>query len=181
MKSRIIGLSLLAVASVTALSVALRSYAQTRTYSGTVARVWEDGFSLDTGDRRLRVDSWDLYGDRTPREIQVGDRLTVTGEFDDGEFDASAIRDQDATAASPAPSDERAPVAAASGNRHTGTVVDVWEDGFSLDTGDRRLRVDSWDLYGDRTPREIQVGDRLTVTGEFDDGEFDASAIAPAP
>lgn len=59
--------------------------------TGTVQRVWEDGFSLNTGDRILRVDSWDLCRDFTTRHISMGDRLTVTGEFEGGEFDAFSI------------------------------------------------------------------------------------------
>lgn len=61
--------------------------------SGTVERVWEDGFHLRTAARRVRVDSWDRCGDNTPRHISTGDRLTVTGEFEGGEFDAFAIED----------------------------------------------------------------------------------------
>jgi len=157
---------------------------QTHTYTGTAERVWDDGFELDTGDRRLRVDSWDLYGDNTPSRVNVGDRLRVAGEFDGGEFDATAIAIEAAAtdsttseASTPAP-----PMADRTerGEGYTGTVVRVWDDGFELDTGDRRLRVDSWDLYGDNTPSRVNVGDRLRVAGEFDGGEFDATAIAPA-
>ncbi|MCU0568607.1 MAG: hypothetical protein MUF49_18670 [Oculatellaceae cyanobacterium Prado106] len=61
------------------------------TYTGSVEQVWEDGFNLNTGDRLLTVDSWDLYGDNTPAYVQVGDRVTVTGEFDAGEFDAFTV------------------------------------------------------------------------------------------
>ena len=68
------------------------SYAQT-TYTGTVERVWEDGFRLNTGESTLRVDAWELYGDNTPQHIAVGDSITVTGEFDRGEFDAFSVAD----------------------------------------------------------------------------------------
>lgn len=59
--------------------------------TGTVERVWEDGFSINTGDRTVNVDSWNLCGDNTQQSVSVGNELTVEGEFDDGEFDASAI------------------------------------------------------------------------------------------
>jgi hypothetical protein len=62
-------------------------------------------------------------------------------------------------------------------NRHTGIVERVWEDGFRLNTGNRTFSVDSWDVYGDSTAQYIQVGDRVTVTGEFEGGEFDAFTI----
>ena len=59
--------------------------------TGTVDRVWEDGFSINTGDRTVRVDAWDVCGDNTQQNVSVGDELTVEGEFSGGEFDASAI------------------------------------------------------------------------------------------
>lgn len=70
---------------------------QSGSFTGTVQRVWEDGFSLNTGARTLRVDSWDLCGDFTANHVSVGDRLTVTGEFEGGEFDAFSITDSDGT------------------------------------------------------------------------------------
>lgn len=68
-------------------------------------------------------------------------------------------------------------VKAQQGNAFTGTVRHVWEDGFRLNIGNRNLRVDSWTLCGDFTPNHVRVGDRLTVTGEFERGEFDAFSI----
>ncbi|NJL20271.1 MAG: hypothetical protein HC895_04660 [Leptolyngbyaceae cyanobacterium SM1_3_5] len=73
------------------------------------------------------------------------------------------------------------PTAIYAQSTHTGTVERVWEDGFRLNTGDRTLTVDSWDVYGDNTPRHVSVGDRVTITGEFEDGEFDAFSIVDAP
>lgn len=68
------------------------NWAQRNTsFNGIVGNVWEDGFSLNAGDRVLVVDAWDLYGDSTQRYVSVGDRLTVSGEFDEGEFDAFSI------------------------------------------------------------------------------------------
>ena len=64
---------------------------------------------------------------------------------------------------------------------HTGTVERVWEDGFQLNTGDRTLRVDTWDVYGDSTATYVSVGDELTITGEFENGEFDAFTVHPNP
>ena len=75
--------------AISALSSAL--HAQGNKFTGTVERVWEDGFSLDTGNRTIRVDSWDVYGDNTPQNVSVGDRVSVTGEFDGREFDADSI------------------------------------------------------------------------------------------
>ncbi|MEL6322258.1 MAG: hypothetical protein AAFQ57_16680 [Cyanobacteria bacterium J06626_14] len=78
------------VASVSAIVLPRMSQAQ-GTYTGTVERVWEDGFRLDTGERTVRVDAWNVYGDNTPNHVEVGDRITVTGEFEGREFDAFSI------------------------------------------------------------------------------------------
>ena len=155
--------------SIAAAAIPVIAQSQT-TYAGTVERVWEDGFRLNTGDRAFRVDSWDLYGDNTPRFISEGAQITVVGEFEGGEFDAFSIPGIDAS--TPRYS------AQSTGTSYSGTVERVWEDGFRLNTGDRTFRVDSWDLYGDRTPQFISVGDSITVTGEFEGGEFDAFSIA---
>ncbi|MDA0866691.1 MAG: hypothetical protein O2890_09770, partial [Cyanobacteria bacterium] len=50
------------------------SYAQTAqtVQTGTVERVWEDGFRLNTGDRTFTVDAWDVYGDATASHVAVG-------------------------------------------------------------------------------------------------------------
>ncbi|MGJ3245665.1 MAG: hypothetical protein ACFE0I_06260 [Elainellaceae cyanobacterium] len=147
---------------------------QSGSFTGTVQRVWEDGFRLDTGERTFRVDSWDVYGDSTATHITVGDQVTVNGEFDGREFDAFSITNSNSTSqVAPANPD----LAQASGTAFTGTVERVWEDGLQLNTGNRTLRVDSWDVCGDFTANHVSVGDRLTVTGEFDGGEFDAFSL----
>ncbi|MEM8723735.1 MAG: hypothetical protein AAGE84_31400 [Cyanobacteria bacterium P01_G01_bin.39] len=63
-------------------------------------------------------------------------------------------------------------------NKFTGSVEQVWEDGFSLNTGERTFNVDSWDVYGDDTPENLAEGDQVTVKGEFDDGEFDSDSVS---
>ncbi|MEM8605230.1 MAG: hypothetical protein AAGF24_15530 [Cyanobacteria bacterium P01_H01_bin.121] len=70
-------------------------------FSGKVQRVWEDGFRLNTGDRSITIDAYDLCGDYTAQYIAVGDRVTVTGEFSGREFDAFTIKDVDAASICP--------------------------------------------------------------------------------
>ncbi|MDJ0706299.1 MAG: hypothetical protein QNJ46_23760 [Leptolyngbyaceae cyanobacterium MO_188.B28] len=96
--NRFATLTLIATGMMAAISIPPIGPAQA-TYTGTVKRVWEDGFRLHIGDRTLWVDAWDLYGDNTLDNIAVGDRISVTGEFERIEFDASSI----AVAASPSP------------------------------------------------------------------------------
>lgn len=90
MKFKLLTAVLFGLAVTTTMATTFSSQAET-THDGTVQRVWEDGFQLNTGDRVFRVDSWDVYGDNTAQEIGVGDRVTVTGEFDAREFDAFSI------------------------------------------------------------------------------------------
>ncbi|MGH1396268.1 MAG: hypothetical protein ACRAVC_19885 [Trichormus sp.] len=64
---------------------------QGNSFSGRVQRVWEDGFRLNTNGRSITVDTYDICGDNTTKHISAGDQVTVTGEFDGGEFDASSV------------------------------------------------------------------------------------------
>lgn len=156
------------------------SHAQT-THRGTVERVWEDGFRLNTGDRTVRVDAWSVYGDNTVNYVMVGDELTITGEFEGREFDAFTIRSSGSTAPATAETiaaDANLHLAA---NAYSGVVQRVWEDGFQLSAGNRTLQVDAWDVYGDNTTSYVSAGDRVTITGEFENGEFDAFTIRPTP
>lgn len=168
--------ALMSVSSLAVVGVVFNAHAQqSRSFTGTVQRVWEDGFRLDTGDRNLRVDSWNLYGDSTASHVTVGDQITVNGEFDGREFDASSITNSTGGTSQTVPATPA--VAQASGTVFTGTAERVWEDGLRLNTGDRNFRVDSWQPCGDLTASYVSVGDRLTITGEFDQGEFDAFSI----
>jgi hypothetical protein len=90
---------LITLSGLIAVSVISHAHAQQdNSFTGTVERVWEDGFRLNTGDRTLRVDAWELCGDSTASHISVDDQLTVTGEFELGEFDAFSITRPDDTA-----------------------------------------------------------------------------------
>jgi hypothetical protein len=64
---------------------------QGNSFSGRVQRVWEDGFRLNTSGRSITVDTYDICGDNTTRSISAGDQVTVSGEFEVGEFDAFSV------------------------------------------------------------------------------------------
>ncbi|MDB9303292.1 hypothetical protein PN488_02665 [Nodularia spumigena CS-591/12] len=64
---------------------------QGNSFSGRVQRVWEDGFRLNTSGRSITVDTYDICGDNTTQSISAGDQVTVTGEFEVGEFDAFSV------------------------------------------------------------------------------------------
>ncbi|MEQ9551318.1 MAG: DUF5666 domain-containing protein [Coleofasciculus sp. G3-WIS-01] len=177
---RIKSLTLIAAGVLSTIAVPLVSHTQT-TYTGTVERVWEDGFRLRSGDRSFKVDTWELYGDNTSEHIQTGDRVTISGEFENGEFDANSLTDAATSTPSTTDTETATPSRVSRAQTtYTGTVERVWEDGFRLRSGDRSFKVDTWELYGDNTAEHIQTGDRVTISGEFENGEFDANSLTDA-
>lgn len=76
-------------------AVILSVQAANETLTGTVERVWDDGFQLNSAGRQVLVDSYDLCGDNTHRHLNTGEQVTVSGEFEDGEFDAFTITRND--------------------------------------------------------------------------------------
>jgi hypothetical protein len=78
-------------------SVPAIAQSQRTSFSGSVHRVWEDGFRLNTSARSITVDTYDICGDNTTRHISAGEQVTVTGEFDEGEFDAFSVTKADGT------------------------------------------------------------------------------------
>lgn len=83
-------LKLITAGIITAIALPQTGHAQA-THTGTVERVWEDGFRLHTAEQTLWVDTANLSGENTPANIAVGDQIKVTGEFQSIEFDAAAI------------------------------------------------------------------------------------------
>lgn len=91
----------------------------------------------------------------------------------------SATQSGGSTASAPQSTGRPASVPASGRTTLTGTVERVWEDGFRLDTGERALNVDTWDVFGDNTRSKVSVGQRVSVSGEMSRGEFDATAVNP--
>ncbi len=126
---------------------------------GTVVEVTENGFTLDTGDEIVTVvtttdTEWDDFGDH---ELAAGDSLKVEGCWDAEVLVADEVElldgddEQDCTEIS-------------------GTVVEVTEDGFTLDTGEEIVTVATttdteWDDFSDH---ELAAGDSLKVEGCWD-------------
>lgn len=194
MKILAVGSILLGVMGVGCISVPAIGDRQATAFEGSVQRVWEDGFRLESGDRTLNVDTWALCGDSTAQALSPGEQVSLSGEFDGRDFDAFEVTKADGTplceageaapaAAAPAaaveslPAEREPAVVSASGTSFAGTVQRVWEDGFLMESGDRTLTVDTWELCGDSTAQSLAVGDSATVTGEFDGGEFDAASL----
>jgi hypothetical protein len=93
MKALAAGAVLLGVAGLGFVALSAMAERQETAFNGTVQRVWEDGFRLESGDRTLTVDTWALCDDRTAQYLATGDAVSVIGEFDDGEFDAFSLTD----------------------------------------------------------------------------------------
>lgn len=96
MKLEIIGTIVLGVVAVTVFPSVVQ--ANNGSFSGTIQRVWEDGFRLQSENRGITVDSWDVCGDHTTRHLSAGEQVTVVGEFEMGEFDAFSITKADGVA-----------------------------------------------------------------------------------
>ena len=89
---KIYAVGIIILGSAIAIGAVARLQAQSNgSFTGTVQRVWEDGFRLDADGRTVRVDTWDVCGDATASYVKVSDRLTVEGEFEGGEFDAFSL------------------------------------------------------------------------------------------
>ena len=185
------GAVLLGVVGLGFVTVSAMAERQETAFDGSVQRVWEDGFRLESGDRTLTVDTWTLCGDRTVQELAPGEQVSLVGEFDGREFDAFTVTKADGTllceageaapaAVEPLPAEREPAVASTADTALAGTVQQVWEDGFRLESGDRTLTGDTWTLCGDRTAQYLAIGDTVRVTGEFDEGEFDAFALSDA-
>lgn len=71
------------------------AHARDYIFIGTVERVWEDGFLLNTGDRTFKVDSWDICGDNTTNYLSADRQVSVSGKFSGLEFDAFSITDRE--------------------------------------------------------------------------------------
>lgn len=83
-------LKLITVGIISAIALPQIGHAQA-SHTGTVERVWEDGFRLHTAEQTLWVNTTNLSGENTPTNIAVGDQIKVTGEVGRIEFDAAAI------------------------------------------------------------------------------------------
>lgn len=64
------------------------------------------------------------------------------------------------------------------GNQIAGSIIRIEDDDFILDTGNRQIKVDA----EDRPMRQanFQLGEQVTVIGDFDDEEFDARKVIRA-
>ncbi len=159
--------------------------------TGTVTAKAAESFRLEVGKRTVTVemDDWDWYNEAAP--IELGSRVTVYGQIDDGLFEkrtieagsvyvfgentfyyASDADEEDWGVAFP-----HLAVPEGSWIQLTGSVRSVQGREFVLDTGiATTIQVDtssmSYDPLDDQGLQRITKGDRVSVSGLLDDADF---------
>lgn len=168
--------------------------------SGTVKSVSGDSFVLDYGEQTIPVemDDYDWYDEN---QLVVGDQVSVTGRMDDDFFqsrriEASSVYVDDLHTLFYANADDEEDITVpivdydilrTGGLTLTGGVQSISGDEMVLDTGLFDYSVDTDKLYYDPFDatglQHIAVGDRVSVSGTFDNAdlfekrEIDATAL----
>lgn len=161
--------------------------------SGTVESVAPDAFMLDYGEGVVTVemDDWDVDADAY--KVVAGDRVTVNGMVDDDLFEtttieassvyvdnlntyfyANAANEEDTFVTISSPPVVSAVVV-------QGIVTEVDDEEFTIDTGLREILVETDEMYYDPLDDEgfqqIDIGDRVSVTGRIDDDFFEGREL----
>jgi uncharacterized protein YdeI (BOF family) len=164
------------------------------TVNGTVAKTTNDGFLLDYGKGLITVDmdNWDWFP--KGRKIIDGDKVTVYGRIDDGFYEARTIeagslyvdnlntvfhandvKDEDAAYL------VHPHALVASWMIVTGTVTSVDGREFTIDTGKRKLKIDtsrmSYNPMDNLGFQRISKGDRVRASGRVDYDVFEKRKI----
>ena len=166
------------------------------TISGTMDQVKPHSFTLDYGEGLITVEMDDGDRDADAYKLVRGDEVTVSGKIDDDFYEYTTIeastvyvKNLNTTFFSSAVDEEymegwaakvTEPVAA----RHMtiyGTVTDVDESEFTVDSGLRKLRVETeemaYDPLDDQGYLKVRVGDRVKVSGQMDVALFDGREL----
>ncbi|MFP4076426.1 MAG: DUF5666 domain-containing protein [Halochromatium sp.] len=164
--------------------------------SGTVESVAADAFVLDYGEGLMTVEMDDGDRDADAYKLVSGDKVTVSGRIDDDLLEARTIEassvyvENIGTTFYASPIDDEAindvlvtvetPVVI-SEMTVQGQVTEVDSDSFTVDAGLRKVHVDvdqmSYDPLDDEGYQKIEVGDRVSVTGQIDDGLFEGRKL----
>ena len=164
--------------------------------SGTVERVTNDAFLLDYGEGSMTVEMDDGDRDADGYKLVSGDKVTVNGRIDDDLFEArtleassvyvenidtyfyaSAVDEEDinnviVTVSTPV---------VVSAITVQGRVTEVSADEFVVDTGLRQVRVEveemAYNPLDDQGYQKIEVGDRVSVTGQIDNDLFEGREL----
>lgn len=156
--------------------------------SGTVETVAGEDFVLDYGPSSITVemDDYDWYDENA---LVVGDEVTVTGRMDNDFLQSRTIEassvyvDSIHTRFYASASDEEdflpsvdGAIVGDTGVTLTGTVESIVGDEMVVDAALFDYKVDtgslSYDPFDDEGLQHVEVGDRVSVTGQFDDSDF---------
>jgi len=159
---------------------------------------YPEAFTLDYGEGTITVetDDWDSIGDAWT--IAEGDSVTVYGRVDDGlyqnrriEAGSVYIEDLDTMVTAPSAADEEEvlpvtytylSVPADYDYQVAGTVTSISGREFTIDTGDRKISVDTMQMaynpLDDDGVVQIGEGDFVSVSGDLDLNVFDENEIS---
>jgi uncharacterized protein YdeI (BOF family) len=163
--------------------------------SGTVEDVRADAFTLDYGKGMITVEMDDGDRDADGYKLVEGDKVTVNGRIDDDfyqsttieansvyveklgtYFYASSLDEEDHTTFFSV----ETPVVV-SNTVVRGTVTDVREDEFTVNTGLRRLTVEvegmPYDPLDDEGYQKVRVGDYVRVSGNMEHDLFEGREL----
>jgi hypothetical protein len=162
--------------------------------NGTVVTADADSFELDYGEGIVTVemDDWDWYGDAYG--ILPGDEVTVYGAVDDDLYETTSIeassvyvKDLNTYFYASASDEEEfmTPVVSTvyvdADMQLTGEVTSVDGREFMIDTGDRKMQIDTsqmvYNPLDNKGYQKIDVGDRVQVSGDLDIDVFERNEI----
>lgn len=163
--------------------------------SGKVVSHTPKAFTLDYGEGTIKVetDDWDNIGDGWA--INEGDNVTVYGKVDNGFYHSKKIEagsvyveDLNTLVTAPSAADEEKIVSytyftvpATHDLQVAGTVTSVSDRMFTLDTGERKVEVDTIELGYNPMDNigypKIEKGDFVSVSGELDTNLFTKNEI----
>lgn len=159
---------------------------------GTVESVTPDRFVLDYGEGIITVEMDDGDRDADAYKLVEGDKVQVFGKIDDDflemrTIEASSVYVENLGTtfyASSVDEEDFLPYVAPLAVSRTvlqGTVTDVSNDEFTLDTGVREITVEvdemAYDPLDDTGYQKIEPGDRVSVTGRIDNELFEGRVM----
>ena len=162
--------------------------------SGVVASANDHSFILDYGKGQIIVemDDWDWYGEG--KSLLDGDKVTVYGRIDDDLFETASIEASSVYVenlntffyANDADEEDLAfgiyptPIVV-SWLDLTGTVTEVDGREFTLDTGKRKIQIDTINMpynpMDDQGFQKIRKGDRVKAFGHMDYDLFEKKEL----
>ncbi len=167
------------------------------TISGKVGAVSPDTFVLDYGKGKVTVEMDDGDRDADAYKLLPGDEVTVSGRIDDDFFETTTIEAYSVyvknlnTTFFASAVDEEGPdnyavtLISPLVDYHynlIGTVTDVKDNEFVVDTGARKLTVEvdemPYNPLDDEGYQKIRVGDRVSVAGRLEYDLFEGREVA---